>query len=64
MSIYYMHPQHAIFFVPVFISGNFLTLFLVTSLWSKALKFMVGSMLWLTTWGIMSAVAHAGVMDA
>ncbi|SMN15767.1 DNA transfer and F pilus assembly protein [uncultured Candidatus Thioglobus sp.] len=42
----------------------FLTLFLVTSLWSKALKFMVGSMLWLTTWGIMSAVAHAGVMDA
>ncbi len=25
---------------------------------------MVGSMLWLTTWGIMSAVAHAGVMDA
>lgn len=42
----------------------FLTLFLVTSLWSKALKFMVGSMLWLTTWGVMSAVAHAGVMDA
>jgi Tfp pilus assembly major pilin PilA len=42
----------------------FLTLFIVTPLWSKALKFMAGSFLWITTWGIMSAVTHVGIMDS
>ena len=41
-----------------------LSLFFVTPLWLKALKFIAGAMLWLTTWGITMAVAHAGVMDA
>jgi hypothetical protein len=42
----------------------FLTLFIVTPMWSKALKFITGALLWLTTWGVMMAVAHAGVMDS
>jgi plasmid maintenance system antidote protein VapI len=42
----------------------FLTLFLVTPLWSKALKFMTGAILWIATWGVMMAVAHAGAMDS
>lgn len=41
----------------------FLALFLLTPLWSKALKFMTGSLLWLTTWGIMMAVMHTATMD-
>ena len=41
----------------------FLTIFLVTPLYREALKFMVGGMLWLTTWGVMIAVTHAGAMD-
>ncbi len=41
----------------------FLTLFLLTPLWSKALKFMTGSLLWLATWGIMMAVMHTATMD-
>ncbi len=41
----------------------FLTLFLLTPLWVKALKFMTGSLLWLATWGIMMAVMHTATMD-
>jgi len=41
----------------------FLTLFLLTPLWSKALKFMTGSLLWLATWGVMIAVMHSATMD-
>ena len=41
----------------------FLALFLLTPLWSKALKFMTGSLLWLTTWGVMMAVMHVATMD-
>ncbi|AYQ57052.1 hypothetical protein MS2017_1364 [Bathymodiolus thermophilus thioautotrophic gill symbiont] len=41
----------------------FLMLFLLTPLWSKALKFMAGSLLWITTWGIMMAVMHTATMD-
>ncbi len=35
----------------------FLTLFLVTSLYKEALKFIVVCILWLTTWGVMIAVS-------
>jgi hypothetical protein len=41
----------------------FLFLFLLTPLWSKALKFIAGGILWLSTWGIMMAVSHTATMD-
>lgn len=41
----------------------FLMLFLLTPLWPKALKFMAGGILWLTTWGVMMAVMHTATMD-
>lgn len=41
----------------------FLALFLLTPLWSKALKFITGSLLWLSTWGIMMTVMHTATMD-
>lgn len=40
-----------------------LTVFLVTPIFKEAAKFMVGMMLWLTTWGVAVAITHTAGMD-
>ncbi len=40
-----------------------LSLFLVTSVFRESTKFMLGSILWLTTWGVAIAITHTASVD-
>jgi hypothetical protein len=40
-----------------------LSIFLVTPIFKEAARFMIGMMLWLTTWGVAVAITHTAGMD-
>lgn len=40
-----------------------LSVFLVTPVFREAAKFMLGSVLWLTTWGVAIAITHTAAVD-